>query len=171
MVTDLIQIRRQGEQLREENGRLRVHLKTHNFVERRLKKIALEIQEAIDCTTCANCCKVATTSLIDRDVERLARFLRLSKEQFLERYTMRDEENELVLKWTEETGCVFLAGNLCTVYEARPSNCENFPHLIRGNGSIQNRMWAMIDRSCYCPIVFNTLEAWKKDLDFSPRAR
>lgn len=170
MVTDLVQIRRRGEQLRPENERLRRYLKTHDFVERRLKKIAGEIEEAIDCRTCANCCKVATTTLAERDVERLARFLRVTKAQFLERYTAQSDEEGLILKRTD-AGCVFLEGNLCTVYEARPGTCQDFPHLIRGNGSIQFRMWQMIDRACYCPIVFNTLEAWKRDLDFSPRAR
>lgn len=171
MVTDLVQIRRQGEQKRGDNERLRRYLKTHDFVERRLKHLAEEIEDQIDCTQCANCCKVATTTLAPRDVDRLARFLRLKKDQFLEQYTTQSEEEGLILKRIDETGCVFLSGNLCTVYEVRPGTCDDFPHLVRGNGSLQSRMWQMIDRACYCPIVYNTLEVWKKDLDFSPRAR
>src|ERR1044071_6235490 len=47
MLTDLVQIRRLGEKKLDENKRLRVYLKRHNFVERRLKKIAEDIEELI----------------------------------------------------------------------------------------------------------------------------
>ena len=171
MITDLVQIRRQGEQKRGENERFRRYLKTHDFVERRLKRMAQQVEEEIDCTQCANCCKVATVTLAPRDIERLARFLRLNKDRFLAQYTEHSDEDGLILKRSEESGCVFLSGTACTAYEARPGTCEDFPHLVHGNGSLQSRMWQMIDRACYCPIVYNTLEDWKKDLDFSPRAR
>lgn len=98
--------------------------------------------------------------LADRDIEHLARFLGINAKAFLEQYTMRGEENELILKRTQ-AGCVFLEGNECTVYEARPGNCERFPHLLRGAGSIQSRMWQFVDRATYCPIVYNWLETVK----------
>jgi len=41
---------------------------------------------------------------------------------------------------------VFLNGNECTVYDARPDSCQKFPHVVRGNGSIASRMWELIDR-------------------------
>jgi uncharacterized protein len=75
------------------------------------------------------------------------------------------EEEGLILKRTEN-GCVFLSGNECTVYKARPATCENFPHMVRGAGSIPSRMWQFIDRACYCPIVYNTREAFKKEVGF-----
>ena len=51
MVTDLVQIRRLGEQKRSENERLRRHMKSHNFVERRLRIVAGGIENEIDCQT------------------------------------------------------------------------------------------------------------------------
>jgi hypothetical protein len=71
MLTDLVQIRRLGEKQRDENLRLRLHLKRRNFQERRLKRISQDIEEQIDCTACANCCRVATVKINDRDVEKL----------------------------------------------------------------------------------------------------
>ncbi len=165
MVTDLIQIRRLGEHKREENERLRRHMKRHDFVERRLRWIAEEIEEAIDCTECANCCKVATTRVDERDIERLARFLRIKPEQFIADYTEESEDEGRILRRSEQ-GCVFLSGKECTVYEARPHHCEYFPHLVRGAGSLVSRMWEMTDRACYCPIVYNTLEAFKEKVGF-----
>ena len=32
--------------------------------------------------------------------------------------------------------------------------------------SILSRMWELIDRACYCPIVYNSLEAFKDEMDF-----
>jgi Fe-S-cluster containining protein len=166
MITDLIQIRRLGEQKRGENERFRKHLKVHDLPDRRFRRIAEEIEDEIDCLECANCCRVATARLQERDIEKLARFLRISPARFLADYTEESEEEGVILRRTAESGCVFLSGNECTVYEARPSTCENFPHLVRGSGSIPSRMWQFIDRACYCPIVYNSLEAFKDEVKF-----
>lgn len=164
-ITDLVQIQRMGEKKREENKRLRVFMKTHGAVERRLRKLAEEIESQIDCTKCANCCRVATATLKDREVDQLARFIGASRREFLANYTEMSEEEGLILKRTEH-GCVFLKDNLCTVYEARPDTCNDFPHLARGPGSLNARMWHMPDRATYCPIAYNTLEAFKEELGF-----
>ncbi len=165
MLTDLVQIRRMGEKQRDDNQRFRAWLKRHNFVERRLKGIAQDVEDAIDCTACANCCRVATTQVTERDSEKLARFLRIKVADFIRDYTDESEEEGRILKRTEG-GCIFLQENLCSVYEARPSTCEFFPHLVKGNGSLLSRMWHMPDRAVYCPIVFNTLEEWKGETGY-----
>ena len=165
MVTDLVQIRRYGEKKREENGRFRAWLKRHKFVERRLKGIAEEVEEAIDCTACANCCRVATTQINDRDAEDLARFLGARFSDFLRDYTVEAADEGRILK-RNESGCVFLDENRCTVYESRPQTCRHFPHLVKGNGSFERRMWHMADRAVYCPIVYNSLELFKVETGF-----
>jgi uncharacterized protein len=166
MLTDLVQIRRLGEQKREENERFRKHLKRHNFVERRFRRIAQDIEDHIDCKDCANCCRVATVRLTERDVEKLSRYLGVRPSIFLRDYTEESVEEGLILKRTQQVGCVFLDGNECTVYDARPRICEDFPHLLRGEGSLLARMWEFKDRACYCPIVYNTLEEFKSEVKF-----
>jgi len=165
MITDLVQIRRLGEKKLDENKRFRHHLKRHNFVERRLKRIAEETADAIDCRTCANCCRAATARLIDRDIDRLVRFLGMRRDEFLRDYTVETEDEGRVLR-RNENGCVLLSGNDCTVYEARPQSCQDFPHLVHGAGSFLSRMWDMADRATYCPIVYNALEAFKDETRF-----
>lgn len=160
MITDLIQIRRLGEKKRGENLRFRLYLKSHNWVERQFRRAAEEAHDAIDCRQCAECCRVPEVPLAQRDVEHLARFLGIREKDFLERYTMTGEDGDRILKRTAQ-GCVFLDGNDCTVYEARPGNCERFPHLLKGAGSIPSRMWQFVDRATYCPIVYNWMEAAK----------
>ena len=160
MIKDLIQIRRMGEKNRAENLRFRKWIKSHTFVERQFRRAAEEVHAAIDCRECAECCRVTEVPLADRDIQHLARFLGISEKRFLEEYSALDEQSATILRRTEK-GCVFLDGNECTVYEARPGNCERFPHLLRGSGSLESRMWDFVDRATYCPIVFNWMEAVK----------
>jgi Fe-S-cluster containining protein len=160
VITDLVQIRRLGEKKREENSKFRQWIKSHNFVERQFRRAAQEVHGEIDCRQCAECCRVTEVQLAGRDIENLARHLRISAAQFRREYTETGEEGELILRRTGD-GCVFLSGNDCTVYEARPGNCERFPHLLRGNGSVAFRMWQFVDRAAYCPIVYNWLEKVK----------
>ncbi len=160
-ITDLIQIDRLGRQKLEENERFRRHMKRHNFSDLRFRRVAEEIEEKIDCRACANCCKVAETDITKRDVARISRKIGMTEQEFVSKYTTASTfEDELILRRTEN-GCIFLDGNDCSIYENRPDTCRNFPHLVRGAGSLESRMWQMIDRATYCPIVYNTLEAYK----------
>jgi Fe-S-cluster containining protein len=166
VITDLVQIKRFGEKQRDENQRFRAWMKRHNFVERRFKTIAQKVEDSIDCTTCGNCCRVATTQITVRDAEGLARYLGMKLSEFLRDCTIETDDEGRILK-RDANGCIFLQGNLCSVYEARPQTCELFPHLVKGNGSLVSRMWHMPDRAVYCPIVFNTLEQFKSETGFT----
>ena len=168
MVTDLVQIRRLGVKNKNENSRFRAYLRNHRHSDRRLRRLGEEIEAKIDCTQCANCCRVTEIGITERDIEKLTKFVGVTHQEFLRDYTQRAEDDELILK-RSEAGCVFLQGNLCSVYEARPQNCVNFPHLVRGSGSIDSRMWQFVRRVEYCPIVYNWMEAVKDDVGFRER--
>jgi len=166
VITDLVQIKLLGEKKREENLRFRKHMKSRDHSDRILRRIAQGVEDQIDCLQCANCCRVATAKVNERDVERLSKYLGIKPARFLAEFTVKSEEEGVVLRRDENTGCVFLNGNECTVYDARPESCQKFPHVVRGNGSIASRMWEFVDRACYCPIVYNSLEAFKEELKF-----
>jgi Fe-S-cluster containining protein len=166
VITDLVQIELLGEKKRAENERFRKHMKSRDYSDRILRRVAEGIEEQIDCTVCANCCRVATAKVSARDIERLAKYLHMKPAGVIADYVMESEEEGKILKRDEATGCVFLSGNECTVYDARPESCQRFPNVVRGNGSIASRMWEFADRACYCPIVYNTMEAFKVELKF-----
>jgi Fe-S-cluster containining protein len=168
MLTDLVQIGRLERQKRSENSRFRSYLKSHRHSDRRLRRFGEQIEAEIDCTQCANCCRVSEVGITERDIERLAKFLGVRHDEFVRDYTQRDESDKLILRRTE-AGCAFLAGNLCSVYEARPHNCMNFPHLVRGDGSIVSRMWQLVGRAGFCPIVYNWMETVKDDMGYPNR--
>src|SRR5436309_5509118 len=98
MITDLVQIQLLGEKKRQENERFRRHMKSRDHSDRILRRLAEGIEEQIDCTTCANCCKVATAKVSERDVEHLARYLRIKPAQFLKEYTTESEEEGTILR-------------------------------------------------------------------------
>jgi len=165
MITDLVQIRRLELQKRGENARFRAYMKSHRHSDRRLRRFGEEIEAEIDCTQCANCCRVTEVGINDRDVEKLSKFIGVSEREFGQQFTAVDKAGAKILK-RNESGCVFLEGNLCSVYEGRPQNCANFPHVVRGTGSIASRMWEFLDRAGYCPIIYNWMEKVKEDIGF-----
>jgi hypothetical protein len=81
-ITDLLQIRLLGEKKRKENLRFRLFMKSHDHSDRILRRIAEGVQDQIDCMACANCCRVATATVTERDVQRLARRWRIAPARF-----------------------------------------------------------------------------------------
>jgi Fe-S-cluster containining protein len=73
-----------------------------------------------------------------RDIERLARHFSISVEAARERFTKKGEDpGEIVLRHQRDehfgTVCRFLdlEKRRCTVYEARPAVCREFPGTVR----------------------------------------
>jgi|GEM_PF-123074 len=119
--------------------------------------------EQIDCLQCANCCKTTSPIFYDKDIERLARHLRLRPAQVIEQYLKVDEEGDWVLK---QSPCLFLsADNHCSVYEARPTACREYPHTNR------KRMHQILDLTFYntlvCPAVADIIHSLKKACYFT----
>lgn len=83
----------------------------------------------IDCLACANCCKTTSPIFRDKDIERLAKHVGQKPGKFIEQYLHLDEEQDYVLN---SSPCPFLgADNYCSVYEARPNACREYPHTDR----------------------------------------
>ena len=89
------------------------------------------------------------------------RYLDILPEQVVKEFTIVDpEDRELILRQTKD-GCVFLDGNLCVVYAARPRACREFPYLVSDQRSLGGRMSSVCKHASICPIIYNTLEAYK----------
>lgn len=111
----------------------------------------------IDCLTCANCCKTTSPAIYERDIDRLSKHLRLKPSQLIAQYLEIDEDNDYVFR---SAPCPFLgADNYCSVYEARPLACREYPHTNR------KRFYQVLDLSLnnteICPAVASVFEKLK----------
>ena len=117
-----------------------------------------ETFEKIDCLDCANCCKTTSPAIYDRDVDRLAKHLRMKPSKLIEKYLEKDTDNDYVFRGAP---CPFLDHeNYCTVYESRPLACREYPHTNR------KRFYQVLDLSLknteICPAVADIFEQLKK---------
>ena len=81
------------------------------------------------CRRCGACCRwEGIVRLTEEDIRRLAVFLGMSEEAFIERHTrLAPDRRCLALLDAADGACAFLDGDRCAVYEARPAQCRNFP--------------------------------------------
>lgn len=90
-----------------------------------------EAFEKIDCLECANCCTTTGPLLTDKDINRIAKHLKLKPVQFINNYLKIDEDNDYVFN---SMPCPFLGDdNYCNIYEDRPKACREYPHTDRVN--------------------------------------
>jgi uncharacterized protein len=160
--TDLARIKALSEEREEDNYEFRSFLKNECLPER-LDEIAhrlyREISAGIDCTTCANCCREMIPDLGQDDLERFAREVGVSCEEFTGDYLMKIEGGRLTFR---HAPCPFLHDNRCRNYGARPDACRSYPHLHKEN--IMSRLLGVVANYGICPIVFNVYERLKKEL-------
>lgn len=116
-----------------------------------------EVFGYIDCLECANCCKSISPIVIDRDIDRLAKHLRLKPSAVIEQYLRLDEDGDYVFR---ETPCPFLMpDNYCMVYESRPRACREYPHTDRKRFyQISNLTYK---NTFICPAVLDVVEGLK----------
>jgi len=113
-----------------------------------------------DCLECANCCKTTGPLFTDKDIERIAKHLRLKPQQFIESYLQVDEDGDHIL---QQVPCTFLGSdNYCSIYEVRPKACREYPHTNRKK--FQQISNLTLNNVAICPAAFNIVEAMKARL-------
>lgn len=80
----------------------------------------------IDCLNCANCCSSISPAVVDNDIVRISRNMKIKPSQVVERYMILDHEKDYVMNVTP---CPFLlSDNYCSIYDSRPLACKGYPH-------------------------------------------
>ncbi len=157
---DLKKIKAIAEADEEENWDFRSYLKFYDMSDDELDDLVHQlnesVEEAIDCTQCANCCKHIPPDFIADDIKRISAHLKLSESEFIQKYLKKNEDGEEVIKTLP---CLFLDQNKCSIYEVRPKVCRSYPHLRKSQ--FRARLLSVVQNCSICPIVFNVYEELK----------
>ena len=145
----------------EENKKFLQRLKKQDA--RKLDGAFHEVHEAVfaetDCLTCANCCKTTSPIFYQTDIERASKFLRMKPGDFIEKYLRVDEDKDFVLK---SSPCAFLgADNYCSIYEARPKACREYPHTDRPR--FYQILNLTLKNSYVCPAAYQVMKGLKEN--------
>ncbi len=99
--------------------------------EKSLKTLPVWYEKGVKfkCTECGKCCTGPSgyVWITEKDIDKLAKHLHLSKEEFKKKYT-RIAYERIALKDKNSKGdCIFLNQKKCEVYTSRPIQCQAFP--------------------------------------------
>lgn len=120
-----------------------------------------EISSKTDCLLCANCCRTLGPRITYKDLDRMAKPLRMKPIEIIEKYLMVDEDGDMVFR---SMPCPFLGNdNYCAIYENRPKACSEYPHTDRKRFY---QIYNLSVKNAYtCPIVFGVLTELTKKQD------
>lgn len=163
-----MQIRRLAREKEAENLEFRRHLRAHPGLEQRFDATAQEVARQVDCTQCANCCRETRVDVAADEVAAIAGYLGCTVEQAVRQYTETDPADHRRVIRQVKDACVFLDGNLCMVYEARPRACHDFPYVGVHASVLGSRMSSMFSHAWFCPILYNAIELHKKRVGYHP---
>jgi uncharacterized protein len=120
-----------------------------------------EIFSRIDCLSCGNCCKTLGPRIINQDIDRLSKHLKIKQNIFIEKYLKIDEDNDYVFK---SMPCPFIDNeNYCMVYSERPKACREYPHTNRRK--FHQLLDITLKNTFTCPAVFEIVEELKRKIN------
>jgi Fe-S-cluster containining protein len=88
--------------------------------------------------TCGACCRIPGYVFLNEDEpRRIAAFLKISEEEFIEKYCeISATRRRLVLKCNPDESCIMINGsNKCIIHEVKPSQCSGFPYTWQNSDS------------------------------------
>ncbi len=117
--------------------------------------------EKTDCLACGNCCKTTSPIFTEKDIQRIAKHLRMKERDFIAHYLERDSDDFMVLR---SAPCSFLdeSDNSCFIYDVRPKACAEYPHTNRRKFIQITDL--TLKNTTICPAAYSIVENLKKEL-------
>ena len=100
------------------------------------------------CYNCSSCCTgfPGYVWVDEKEIEQMAAFLKISKEDFIKKYTRKAMGLVSLKEDPKNYDCVFLKDKKCTIYEKRPKQCRIFPFWKKALQSKKN--WEELKEMC-----------------------
>lgn len=112
-----------------------------------------EFSSKIDCLACANCCRSLGPAIYDKDIDRMAKALRIKPSDVVNNYLKIDEDGDYVFRTMP---CPFLMDdNYCSIYESRPKACREYPHTDRKK--FEQIYKLTVKNTSTCPIAYEVM--------------
>ena len=88
-----------------------------------------KLKYSFKCRQCGACCRWSGHVLLtDADIARLAVASGIPEAEFIERYTiLASNRRQLSLIDQADGSCILLKDGRCSLYDARPAQCRDFP--------------------------------------------
>ena len=118
----------------KDTSRLKPLLRFLNRVKRDppgdIQDIAIEasdkIWDGIDCLSCANCCKTMTPTYTDKELKKIAVYLKMPVTEIKKKWLKKERGTANWLNKTTPCQFLDLETNLCGIYQVRPADAPAF---------------------------------------------
>lgn len=161
----LIDIARRYE---DENIKFRTFLKNRadpDELDRQFSALHNELFSEYDCCACNNCCRQYDVTLSDEDTERIAGFLGLSEQNFIQTCIQKSDGEHTI-----KPPCPFLEQDgKCRVQSCKPAECRGYPYTDQPDRIASLR--GVIEFAEVCPVVFEIVQRLKLMYGFRSHVR
>lgn len=99
------------------------------------------------CTECGKCCTGSPgyVWVTKQEIASMAKLLNIPVDLFKRKY-LRQRDNRYALAEKKNLDCIFLKDKKCTIYQARPAQCQTFPFWKENLNSEES--WKLAAETC-----------------------
>lgn len=162
-------VRAEAKKNEKENFKFRTFLKCHaneDELDKQFLRLHKEFFADYDCSKCRNCCKMYKGSIPAGDIDKDAKYIGMTAEQFISVYLEKEEYG--MDYQTKHMPCDFLQEDgSCELGDCKPDSCKKYPYTDQPKRL--SSLLSVLDTVEICPVAFEIYERLKKEYGFRMR--